>query len=89
MRRRNRLQAVRSAAQALEPAAEGALTMGAVGYIVPAAVVLQDRHSILLVQSLLVQTGHQQPLNLGQGQRWNFFLYCSLSRSRNSIARQT
>ena len=63
--------------------------MRAIGDVVAPRVVLQDRKRLLLVEPLSVEAGDEQPLDLRQGQRRNFFLKRSLSRNRNSIARET
>ena len=47
--------------------------MGAVGDIVAAAVVLEDRKGILFVQPLSVEAADEKTLNLREGQRWSFF----------------
>ena len=71
--RRRRLRAKGLAAQGPGQPPEGGLAMGAVGHVVAAAVVLEDRKGILFVQPLSVEAADQQTLNLRQGQRWSFF----------------
>jgi hypothetical protein len=61
-----------SAAELLGEPPEDTLTMGAVGDIVAARVVLEDRQGVLLVQPVSVQAYHEQSLDLRQGQRRGF-----------------
>ena len=68
-----RLCAIGSAAKAPGYPRKGALAMGAIGDVVTLGVVAQDRQCVLLVQSLSVQAGNEETLNLRQGQRWSFF----------------
>ena len=68
-----RLRAMGSVAEVAGYPPKSALAMGAIGDVVAPRVVAQNRQGIPLVQPLSVQAGNQQPLDLGQSQRWGFF----------------
>ena len=46
--------------------------MGAVGDVVPTAVVLKDGESIVFVQPLSIEADDEEPLNLREGERRSF-----------------